>query len=248
MERKELNVNKREIGKSASKKIRKENRVPAILYGVGRDPQPLSVNMKEVDKVVSTEAGWNILLDLNIDGKDKVLSRISDYQADVLRRHLTHIDFQVLDLKKKIKTEVPIKLIGKAVGVKEGGIMEVIRRSLEVKCLPTEIPEHIDIDVTAMVIGDSVHIEDVTMPSGVECLYDTNFSIAAVVSPTLEIIPEVPEEEVPAELAEGEEAPPAEGEEAKAAAPAEGKEGKEGAAPQAGKAEKKAEKKGDKKE
>lgn len=246
MERMELNVTKREAGKSASKKLRRGGSVPAILYGAGRDPLPLSVGTREIEGVIGTDAGWNVLLDLKIEGKESVLSRISDYQSDVLKRNLTHIDFQVLDLAKKIKTEVPIKFIGKAEGVKQGGIMEVSRRSLEVKCLPTNIPEHIDVDVSAMDVGDSIHVEELTIPEGVECLYETNFAIAAIVAPTLEIEPEIPEEgvvegEVPAE---GVAAAPAEGAKAKeGAVPTEGARGKDSGGSPAGGAEKKGQKK-----
>lgn len=218
MERMELKAVNRESGKGISKKIRNEGNVPAILYGVGRDPQTLSVNAKELDKVVSTQAGWNILLDLNIGGSDKVLTRITDYQADVLKRNITHIDFQVLDITKKIRTQVPLKFMGKPEGVKKGGILEIITRMLEVKCLPTEIPECIEVDVSALDIAQNIHVSTVQMPEGVECLYDTDFSIAAIVAPTEELTAELPVEGVEGAeaAAEGAEAA-AEGAEGKAA-------------------------------
>lgn len=222
MERKELNVNQRQQGKGVCRQLRREGAIPAVLYGTGREPTNLSVDKKEMGKILSTEAGWNILIDLNFEGKDKVLARISDYQADVMSREISHIDFQVLDLNKKIRTEVPIKLVGEAIGVKEGGIMEVSRRSLEIRCFPTNIPSHIDFNVSNMVVGDSVHINDITLPEGVECAHETNFSIAAVVAPTKIIEAVVPEEVV--EGVEG--AVPAEGGEG--AVTAEGKESAEG--------------------
>ena len=212
MERKELNVSKRDIGKGVSRRLRREKRVPAILYGANSEPLAISVDRLEMDHTLNTDAGWNILLDLNVDGKEKILTRISDYQTDVMSRQLKHLVFQILDLNKKIRTEVPIRLTGKAEGVKEGGIMEQIRRSLDIRCLPTNIPGHIDYDVSHMVIGDSIHVDDLKLPEGVECAHETNFSIAAVVAPTKIVEPEAPVEGE-AVLAEGEVgAAPAEGE------------------------------------
>ena len=238
MERLGLNANTRESGKSGSRKLRREGKVPAVLYGAGREPLSLFVDERELDDAVDTEAGWNILLDLKIDGKETVLSRISEYQADVLKRNLTHVDFQVLDLEKKIWTEVPIRLIGKSEGVKKGGILEQSRRMLEVRCLPTCIPEHIDIDVSELDIGQNIHIDDIPMSDGVECAHDTNFSIASIVAPTKEVEPEAVAEGVEGEegavAAEGAEgAAPAEGDKKEAA----GGEKKEGEAKAKGKKE-----------
>lgn len=190
MERLSLDACKREVGKTVSKKLRKEGQVPAILYGVGREPVAIAVNTKEFEAATNTHAGWNVMLDLTIDKKDNVLARISDYQSDVLTRDFTHVDFQVLDINKKILVEVPIKLLGTPVGVKEGGILEVTRRVLELKCLPTNIPEHIDIDVSALDLGDNIHVNDVKLPEGVVGAFDVNFSIASVVAPTKEEVPE----------------------------------------------------------
>lgn len=239
MERMELSVTNREIGKTVSKKLRREGAVPAILYGVNREPLALAVNRRDLDRVTNTKAGWNILLDLNLDGKEKVLSRITDYQAEVLTRELTHVDFQVLDLKKKMKTEVPLRFVGKAIGVKNGGILEITTRTLEIRCLPTLIPEYVDVDVSALDMGDNIHVNDLGLPEGVECLHETNFSIATVSQPTEELVADL----TVAGAVEGEAgaAATAEGEAATAAAPAEG-EAKKGA--DAGKAPAKAPAKG----
>lgn len=219
MERLELNVERREIGKGPSRQLRRSERIPAVLYGKGHETVPLSVGAKDLDRVLDTDAGWNILLDLNVDGKDKILARIADYQADVLRRNLTHVDFQVLDLTQKIRTDVPIKLVGTPAGVKEGGILETIKRTIEVRCLPTNIPEHIELDVSGLGIGQNIHIKDIPVPKDVEFVYETNFSIASIVAPTEELVYEAPEAVV-----EGEVAPVLEGEVAAAAPEAEGEE------------------------
>lgn len=206
MERIEINAVKRGVGKGASRKLRTENKIPAVIYGAGNETQNLCVEMKEFEKAIGTDAGWNVLLDLTVDGKEKYLTRVADYQAHVLTRKITHVDFQILDLKKKIISEIPVRLVGEAKGTEDGGIVEISKRNLEVKCLPTNIPEHIDIDITSLEIGDSVHIEDISFPADVESLHDTNFSVVAVLAPKVEAVEAAPEEGTEAAIAEGGEA------------------------------------------
>ncbi len=206
MERVEINATKRNEGKGGSKKLRNEGMIPGVLYGKGYKNVNLAVNAKELEKAVSTHAGMNILVDLAIDGGEKTVSRICDYQAHQISRKFTHIDFQTVDLSKKITIEVPLEFGGKSKGVKEGGVLVVSRRKLEIKCLPTNIPESIVIDISELDIGDGLHINDVKLPEGAECAHDINFSIVSVVAPTKE------EEVVPVVAVEGVEgAVPAEG-------------------------------------
>ena len=218
-----LNAVKREEGKGHAGRMRKTGAVPAVLYGKKFKASSISVNEKELELAVSTKSKLNVLLDLTIDGKDKMKVRIRDYQADQVTRQFTHVDFQVLDLKEKIMVEVPLQFVGKAKGVKEGGVLLMDRRLLSVKCLPTAIPENIEVDITELAIGDGIHVDELKLPEGIECPHEGNFSIVSVVAP-------MKEEEVAAPaVAAVEGAVPAEG-----AAPAAGTPGAApGAAPAA---------------
>jgi large subunit ribosomal protein L25 len=185
MERLQVKANLRqEKGKGAARKIRAKGSVPAILYGLGVDPMPLTVNLFDFDKLLEGVEGTGVLLDLSIDGKETLPVMLRDYQVDVITRKFEHLDFQKVDLTKKIKLEVPIHLVGKAPGVKDGGgILEHMRRQLEIKCLPTAIPEAIDVDVSQLNIGDILHVSDIKLPEGVEVLTALDQTVAAVMEP-----------------------------------------------------------------
>jgi large subunit ribosomal protein L25 len=198
MERISLAATKREIGKGSARRSRVTGFIPGILYGKGQSPSPLTVNEKELETAVRTHAGLNVLLNLSLDGKS-VLARICDYQAHPIKRNFTHVDFQVVDLTKKINVEVPILFEGKAKGVKEGGVLVMDRRTLSVKCLPDAIPEHVIVDISALDIGDSIHIKDLKLPSGVECPTESNFGVVSVVAPMKEEVAAPVEGAVPAE-------------------------------------------------
>lgn len=186
MERTSLNASARELGKSKNSALRGAGQVPAILYGRDHKPVTISVDNKEVLKALSSKAGFNVLIDLNIGGSEKVVARVSDYQANPVTRDLTHIDFQVVDLTRKIEVEVPLHFDGKSPGVKEGGVMDIQRRSLLVRCLPTSIPEFLSVDIGTLNIGDNIHIDDLKLPEGVECQHEHNFVVVAVVPPAKE--------------------------------------------------------------
>lgn len=229
MERLTLSVETRDAGKSVARKLRAKGCIPAILYGKRRDPQPLTVNLKDFKTAIRKSPDLTALIDLTINGKERALALVRDYQADCISREFTHLDLQAIDLKEKIEIEVPVKLLGTPVGVKdEGGILEQLRRKIQIKSLPDRIPSSIDIDVSGLHIGQNIHANDIKLPEGVEFLHAQNFAVAAVVAPM--------KEEVAAPVV----AAPVEGEAAAAATPAEGEAKpagetkKEAAAPAAG--------------
>lgn len=186
MEKTALTAEARELGKAKINALRGAGKIPAVLYGRDHKPVTLAVDGKEVHQALSSKAGFNVLIDLNISGSEKVVARVCDYQANPLTREFTHIDFQIVDLKRKIEVEVPLHFEGRSPGVKEGGVMDIQRRSLNVKCLPTGIPEFIAVDISGLNIGDNIHLNDLKLPEGVECPHDVNFAIVAVVPPAKE--------------------------------------------------------------
>jgi large subunit ribosomal protein L25 len=208
MERFVMTAETRNIGKGASRKLRAEGKVPAVLYGKSVEPKSLAVDSHEFEKISKKAHGSIMIFDLNVAG-ETTTALVRDYQADPFRREVTHIDFQAVGLNDKIEVEIPVQLTGSPAGVKEGGILEQLRRTLNVRCLVSKIPSHFDVDVSALNIGDNIHADELALPEGVEFPQQANFTIAAVVPPTKE------EEVKPAVVAEGEEGAevPAEGEE-----------------------------------
>ncbi|HPW44755.1 MAG TPA: 50S ribosomal protein L25 [bacterium] len=222
MKRVALTAETREAGKGVSKKLRSDGQIPAVLYGRSIEPVSIVVNRKEVEAAVKGSQGTNILIDLSIKGGESGLARIRDYQADPFKREFLHLDFQAISITDKIEVEVPIEITGKSVGVKEGGVLEQMRRTLLVKALPDRIPASIALDITDLNIGDSVHADEIKLPEGVEYPSKMNYAVVAVVPPTKV-------EEVAAVTAaapvEGAAAAPAEGAAAAAPAAAPAKEG-----------------------
>lgn len=209
MQRQQLSANLREkTGKGVARKLRAQGALPAILYGMGEQPLPLSVNARDFTKAVSSASGINVIVDLKIQGKDQVSVMVKDYQAHCIDRNFLHVDFLKVDLTKKVQVEVPIVLVGKSIGVKDGGILEHITRTLSINCLPTAIPNSLEVDVSALKIGDNLHVHDVKFPEGIELAGSADQTIAAVVAPAEEVVaapsaevvqPEVLTEKKPAE-------------------------------------------------
>lgn len=245
-----------EVGKEKAKKLRVKGLLPGVVYGEGK-ATPILFDAKAFEQLWHSAHGENVLVNLEIQngGLESKKSLIREIQRDPVWGKVLHVDFQHISLTKKIAVNVPVHLIGLPVGVKEtGGILQHTFRELEVSCLPTEIPEHIEIDVSHLKIGDSVHVRDLKLAEGIQILTDGDLSVASVVPPT--IIKEG-ELEAAAEVAEPEvitERKPEEGEEAEEGTEAKGKEKKPGAeakgekkAAEPAKAEKKEEKKAEKK-
>ena len=196
-----LNVETRvRTGKGGSRKVRQDGLVPAVVYGKGVEALNLRLDPKALQQAVATEAGWNTLLTLKGDGPfDGLVVILKDMQIDAIRRNPTHVDFLAIDLKNILAVMVPVQPIGKSQGEIEGGTLQLIRHEIEVYCLPTNIPTSIEIDVTALNIGEVVHIDEVSLPEGVESQNDVNFTVLTIVGRMAE------EVEVDEEGEEGEE-------------------------------------------
>ena len=192
-----LNVEPRvRIGKSGSRKVRRDGLVPAVVYGKGMESFNLRVDPKALQQAIATEAGWNTLITLKGDGPfDGKVVILKEMQLDPIKRGAMHVDFLAINLKDKITVMVPVHAQGKSRGEKEGGTLQLIRHELEVLCLPTDIPTAIEVDVTEMNVGDVVHIEDIALPAGVETPHDVNFTVLTVMGRKAEEVEEVEEGE-----------------------------------------------------
>jgi large subunit ribosomal protein L25 len=187
------------VGKGAARALRRAESIPAVVYR-GGDSQPITLNRKEMLQFMKKTAGEQAIVNLKIAGGEDKLALMKDYQTDPVKNRLLHVDFQEVSLTQKIVVTVPIATVGEAIGVKrDKGILQMVLREMEIESLPDSIPSHIDIDISALEIGHSLHVSDVAPPEGVEILSDPSEVIALVVAPVVE-------EEAPAEEAEEEEA------------------------------------------
>ena len=186
-------------GKGVARKLRAAGRVPAVLYGHGMDPVSLSVDSRELLHLFHTGAGTNVLVDLVVDGADH-LALAREIQRDHIKGRYVHVDFVAVRRDEKITILVPIRAVGDSVGVKAGGVLEHHLWEVQVECLPTDVPEAIEADVSELEIGDSLRVADLTAPNGVTILANPDESVIAAVQPQMAIEPE----EEAAEGVEGE--------------------------------------------
>lgn len=220
MEKIQLKANiRKKTGNGPARVLRRGGEMPAVLYGRKTEPILLSVNIKELEQILKKSNINQLLLDLIIENGKSVTKSvmIKELQTQPVSRNYLHVDFYEIDMARKIKVNVPVVTMGKSAGVEAGGILQIIRREIEVLCLPNKIPEKIEIDITDLEIGDSVHVEELPLEEDAEIQADTNFTVLTVLSPKVEAEPEeeeaLEEEEEGAEEGAEEEAPEAEGEE-----------------------------------
>ena len=220
-----LNVEPRDgQGKGPARRLRQSGKIPGVFYGPKSAAVPLAVDKKEFTSHVSNLEGSHLirLQSPHADLQQKV-ALVREVQVHPVSGSVLHVDFYEVDLTQRLQVTVPLHFVGKAVGTTEGGILQPIVREIEVECLPSDIPQYIDVDVSALAIHDAIHYADVQMPPNVTAVYDTNEAVVTVLPPTVE---EVKVAEPVEGVVEG--AAPAEG----AAAPKEGA-AKEGAAKEA---------------
>jgi len=226
-----VDVTRRETsGKNVSRRLRRSGQIPAILYGAGRDPVPLIVDPERIREIIRSESGVNTIFQLNLAGTDqKRHVMIKDYQVDPVEGGLIHADFLRIQMDAVMEVDVPVVLKGESQGVKlDGGILEQVTRQVRVSCLPGDIPDHLDIEVTSLKIGDHLSVGDLPKSDRYRILSDAALIVAVCSPPAKEEVaaPAVAEAvaAAPAEpevikkgkaVTEGEEAEGAEGEEKK---------------------------------
>lgn len=205
-----MNVNaesRKEVGKKISKKLRKENRVPAIIYGGEKESIPISLLLSDVKQILKAEMGENTILRIHRDDI-KVDAMLKQIQYNHLSDSIIHVDFIRIDLTKSIEVKVPVEIIGEAIGVRlEEGIFDFINRELKIWSIPDKIPKAIEVDITDLHIGHSIKIEDLNIGEEIEFLSDPQTVICAVAAKGLveeEVVEEEVEEEAEGEEGEGE--------------------------------------------
>jgi large subunit ribosomal protein L25 len=197
--------------------MRRDGRIPAVLYGRNTQPLSLSVDQRDFEHVTKQGGFGQLLFKLAIENGKKIKksAMVWELQTHPVTGDVLHIDFYEIDMRRKIRVDVPVTTVGQAVGVEMGGMLQVVRRELEVLCLPGQIPDEIKIDISALEVGDSVHVEEIALEGDVEIVHDVNFTVLTILSPKREAPEEeeAAEEELAEEVAEGEDAAEAEAEE-----------------------------------
>lgn len=201
---------RKETGKGVARRLRQKGMLPAVLYGHKTASMPLAIDLKQLKNFITGGKSEHKLLDLTIEGNGGPAEKtvmIKELQIDPAKRHYLHVDFFEVAMDEEITIPILIKLTGEAAGVKIGGVLQQVRRELEIRCLPSQIPDTLEIDVTSLNIGDSIHLKDVQLPPGVRILEDVDLTIATVLAPTIEkevaeAVPEEAEEKAAAEAGE----------------------------------------------
>lgn len=201
-----LEVEKRELrGKGPAKRLRAGGKIPAVIYGHGEESIPLTLDAKMLHAILHAHVGENIIFNVEIPGQKRTVKAIiREVQHDPARGDILHLDLQHISMREKLTVRVPVILVGSPLGVRtKGGILQHILHEVEMECLPADIPEHIEVDVTELDVGDSIHIRDLSLEKA-QLLTEPERSVATVVPPTVIKVP-VEEEEVVVEEEELEE-------------------------------------------
>ena len=199
-----LNATERtDRGTGVARKLRQSGQVPAVIYGHGREPQSLALNTREVDRLLSTISAASTVIELTFDGRT-ARTLIREIQRHPVKRNVLHLDFQELVAGEKVTVSVPLRFTGVADGVRNGGgILEETMHQLHLRLDPSSIPDHIDVDVTPLTIGHSIHVRELTLPEGITVLDDLDATVCVCTAPKAVVetvvAPEAEEGAVPAE-------------------------------------------------
>src|SRR5213596_3236868 len=182
-ERMKLQVQERERrGSADARRLRKEGFIPGVLYGNGKQPHAISIPERELRRVLTGSSGLHAILDVVLEGQETThASILKEFQQDPLRGHISHVDLQEVRLDQTIQASVTVQLVGEPEGVKEGGVLSQVQREINVEALPMEIPEHLELDVGGMAIGDTLRLADLPPRAGVTYLDNPEETVLASV-------------------------------------------------------------------
>src|SRR5580692_10011202 len=185
-----LEAQPREAGtKNLARRVRKEGKIPAVVYGAGKESLPITVDPRHVQRILNSETGHNTIFDLALSGGESSKAMIVDWQYEPIKGKLLHIDLKRIAMDKALKVSVPIFLRGEAAGVKqEGGILEQILREVEIECLPADIPSHVDADVSELVFGKVLRVSDLPHSEKIKFITDPNQPVAHVTAVKEEVV------------------------------------------------------------
>ena len=193
----------RTTGSRASRRLRREGNVPAIVYGKNAVPLPFAVDHRELRAALTTEAGLNALISLEV-GSDKILTLPRIVETHPFRREIRHVDFVTVLLTDTVTTEIPVHLVGESVGIEAGGVLSTARNVVQIEALVTNIPSYVELDISALEIGDALRIEDLPKIEGVSYMEDPEYTVVSITVPAA-LEAEEPEEGEEVEGEEGEE-------------------------------------------
>ena len=186
------------IGRSAVRKLKARGVVPAVIYGSKAKPEPLQVSRRDVNAMLSHASGENILVELEIAGDPNRLALVQEVQHSPVGGAVLHIDFHAVSMDEMIEADVPLEPTGTANGVKNmGGLLEQSLRTLAIECLPRDLPDVITVDVSALNVGDGIHVREIVLPSGVTTRVSPDLTAFSVLAPTVEEEPVVAAEAAP---------------------------------------------------
>jgi large subunit ribosomal protein L25 len=197
----------RQIGSRASRRLRREGQVPAVVYGRGTEPRHVAVDHHDLTVAFHSAAGFNVLINLEVDDLVGIPTLVRVIDRHPYRTEFRHVDFVQVSLTEKVEAEVTLHFIGNPPGVKEGGILSPIKNTVEIEALPTEIPAFIEVDVSHLNINDDIRVRDLPQLEGVVILDDPDDLLVTVTTPVAEVVEAPVEEEIEegAEAAEGDE-------------------------------------------
>jgi large subunit ribosomal protein L25 len=179
-------------GKNEARRVRVSGRIPAVIYGAFRDPRAVSLNPKDILRIIRSKTGHNSIFDVEVAGGEKTPVIVADEQYHPVKGTLMHIDLKRIDLTRKLRVAVPVHVVGEAKGVKQqGGVLDIVTKTVEIECIPDDIPDKFDVDVTELMIGTNIRVSQLPVKEGVRILTAPEAVIAHVVGIREEVVAEV---------------------------------------------------------